>query len=133
MAKLSVRKFECQDAAIADHCLKVDQAAEEARSRFLTSGTGQAMAYQSKFEDASRFLANEAGAFPWLGAEAEIRDKTMREVATVIVETRKKWDMIGSTIEIHRLQAKQAIRDAKTPAIMHAIAESTVKALSELA
>ena len=132
MAKLSIRKFTCLDSAIADHCQRVDEAAEQARGRFLTSGAGQAMAYQSKLDDATRYLNNDAGSFPWLGAEAKAQNKSMREVAIAIVQARENWDRVGSEIEIIRLQAKSEIRSAGAPAVMHAITNKAIETLSTL-
>ena len=45
-------------------CNKIDAAAEASRQKYITSGAGQAMVYQSKASEATQFLATYPTACP---------------------------------------------------------------------
>ncbi|MBC7952242.1 MAG: hypothetical protein H7Z12_10560 [Rhodospirillaceae bacterium] len=93
---------------------QVDAAAEVARQRFLTPGSGQAMVYQQKATEARALQAGAAGPFRHLEAEAGITAKTIAEVAAVVLAVEAAWLDISAMIETQRLTAKAAINAAQS-------------------
>lgn len=98
---------------------ETDRLAEIARSSFVTAGSGQAMTYEAKYQEALQYP--EGTSFPWLEGEAEALDMTLQEVAESILEARAKWEVEGAWIEAFRLRAKKQVREAQTASEMHAI------------
>ena len=93
----------------------VDQAAENARMRHLTPGSGQSMTYEVKYQEAL------AGGGPMISAEADALGMTVQEVVDSVLAARQEWQVLGAQIEAARLKAKKAIREAQTAAEMHRI------------
>jgi hypothetical protein len=94
--------------------LAIDDAAEQARLKYITPGAGQAMVYQAKQEEAQRYLAtspanNVATDWPLLSAEIGITGADLAAVANTIVTMANQWTSIAATIEAKRLAAKKAI------------------------
>lgn len=114
MAKLTVKRFPDLDEARAFYLAEADRKAEAERSRYITPGNGQAMTYEDKHREAV------AGDGPLLRAEAEALEMTVAEVAASVLAARAQWEQAGARIEAARLKAKKQIRQAQTPAEMHA-------------
>ncbi|QQM29282.1 hypothetical protein JET14_13190 [Martelella lutilitoris] len=94
----------------------VDAAAELERSKYITAGSGQAMAYIEKARQAAAYLAAEApdeADYPLLVAEVGITGKTVANVATVVDTAYRDWIVIGGAIEAARLAGKKAIAEAE--------------------
>jgi hypothetical protein len=120
--------------------LQVDLAAEVARSRFLTAGSGQALEYQATKEDADRALAVlaatpgatlDAADYPWLEAErlalAAIGvTVTLAEVAALVKTTMDAWKTAGSAIKQVRRTAKLEIEAASSADAVAAIVTNLV-------
>ncbi|CDM59921.1 hypothetical protein [Rhizobium favelukesii] len=101
----------------------IDIAAETERLKYITGGSGQAMPYQQKSDEAKRYLAAieasealELSSFPLLAAEVGITAPTIGEVANVIYAAFTQWQVIGGAIEAVRLGTKAAIEIAVTVA-----------------
>ena len=99
---------------LRSHALrKIDEAAEMARLSHMTNGSGQAMTYQRKAEEAKSF-ANDAAPvpenYPFLANEIGITAPTLAQVAHIVAENHEQWLVAGLVIERLRLQAKAAIR-----------------------
>ncbi len=116
MATLKASTFTDRDSAERHFLGLVDQAAENARMRHLTPGSGQSMTYEVKYQEAL------AGGGPMISAEAEALGMTVQEVIDSVLAARQQWQVLGAQIEAARLKAKKAIREAQTAAEMHRIA-----------
>lgn len=108
---------------------KIDSAAERERKRYITAGSGQAMTYAQKAEEARQCLSVEgpdAQNFPLLAAEIGITAETLIGVAQVVATANAQWLQIGAAIEAARLSTKKAISDAATPEAALAAADAVV-------
>ncbi|KQR30126.1 hypothetical protein ASF91_15020 [Rhizobium sp. Leaf155] len=107
----------------------IDDAAEAERRKYITTGSGQAMTYMQKADEASRYLATSnpvAADYPLLAAEVGITAATIEGVAQVVHEAYSQWQVIGAAIEAARLAVKFAIDDAAdAPAAQAAAAAIT--------
>lgn len=96
------------------HALReIDDAAETARFSHMTDGSGQAMTYQRKAEEAKAFAIDDAPVpenYPFLANEIGITAPTLAEVAHIVATNHEQWLAAGLVIERLRLQAKAAIR-----------------------
>lgn len=90
--------------------LRVDVAAEHARKRYLTSGSGQAMTYLRKETEAQAY--KDAGYpavgedYPWIKAEMDATGNTGQECADNILSQSSAWLTIGTNIEKERRKGK---------------------------
>ncbi|MGO3217681.1 MAG: hypothetical protein ACTIJ4_16415 [Halomonas sp.] len=116
MANLKAFLHNTLDDAVRHYLDIVDQAAENARLKHLTPGSGQSMTYEVKHQEAL------AGGGPMIQAEAEALGMTVQEVIDSVLVARQQWQVLGAQIEAARLKAKKAIREAQTAAEMHRIA-----------
>lgn len=113
VAELEALKLDC--------VARIDEAAEIARSRFLTAGAGQALTYQRKEEEARAWTSgSDPAAFPFLASEAIATSVTVNELAAIVVLQADAWRVVGAAIEGLRMGAKKAVRDATTVAAAHA-------------
>lgn len=98
---------------------RVDADAEGARLGLMTNGSGQAMTYQRKADEAKAFAldANPMPEnYPFLANEIGITADTLEDVAQIVSENHEQWVAAGLSIERHRLQTKAAIRAATSVA-----------------
>lgn len=116
MATLKASTFADRDSAERHFLSLVDQAAENARLKHLTPGSGQSMTYEVKHQEAL------AGGGPMISAEVEALGMTVQEVIDSVLVARQQWQVLGAQVEAARLKAKKAIREAQTAADMHRIA-----------
>lgn len=105
-------------SAVKSQCkLKIDSEAEAERLKYITSGAGQAMAYQRKSAEAKACLSAtdpQAFDYPMLAAEIGITAATLIAVAEAVNAADAAWLAIGAAIEAVRLGAKAAIDAAET-------------------
>lgn len=96
----------------------VDAAAEVARRRFITIGSGQAMEYMATEAEARDFSAGGEGPWPFLEAERDALpgDATLAEVAASVLLQVAAWQMVGAEIKRLRRAAKMEIESAITSA-----------------
>jgi hypothetical protein len=108
---------------------KIDADAEISRLRYITGGSGQAMTYQQKAQEAAAALQQEAEGgnpqpedYPLLQAEMGITAPTFLGVAIVVNNAYQSWRVVGGQIEALRLggkasvSASTSIEDAKQAA-----------------
>lgn len=124
MAKLSVNRFPDTEERRRHYLNQVDKLAEKVRARHVTTGSGQAMTYEVKHQEAL------AGGGPMLQLEADALGMTLQEVVDSVLGARQEWLVAGGQIEAARLKAKADIRTATTAAEMHQITETLRQALS---
>ena len=104
---------------------RVDAEAEQARLVVITPGSGQAMVYAQKYEEAVAFLADPTltpNEVPHIFREVGITGDDPWQVAQVVVNMRHQWQLVSSSIEGARLEAKKRIDEAHTPAAIEAAA-----------
>lgn len=118
MTKLKVARFSTLEEARSHYLGEVDRLAEAERAKYITTGNGQALTYEEK-----RRQALDGGG-PMITAEAEALEMTEQRVIDSVLTARAQWEQVGSQIEAKRLKAKKKIRQASTPAEMHAISKS---------
>lgn len=101
--------------------VQIDNQAEAARLTYITGGSGQALVYQRKSDQAKACLAAydaqnppPAGTYPSLEAEVGITGADVIEVATVVKGLEEAWGAVADSIETIRLGAKAAIEDPAT-------------------
>lgn len=116
--RLSLTKDLAPDRAAA--VLAIDLAAEHARAAFITPGDGQAMVYQAKSAEASRYLAlteppSDLAEFPLMAAEVGITASTAGDLALLWKAMADSWLVTAAAIERLRLGAKRSVAEASTP------------------
>lgn len=117
------------DAFKASLKSSVDAAAETERLKYITAGTGQAMTYQRKVDEAKQLqndTAPTASNYPLLAASIGIDGANLQAVAAVILGMDAAWAQIGAQIERLRLTAKQAVDVAEDEAAAHAVVNAIV-------
>jgi hypothetical protein len=115
--------------AKADARAKISDAAEAARLQFITPGSGKAMSYQEKKDQAIGFLADplrgqEGHAeevYPLIYAEVGITDDEAEGVATVIVQRFEMFKQIEAVIGHTEALAQKAVREAGDVAAIDAV------------
>ncbi|MDP9840763.1 hypothetical protein J2T09_005551 [Neorhizobium huautlense] len=109
--------------------LAIDDAAEIQRKRYITAGDGQAMTYMQKASEAARYLAAEDPQpedYPLISAEVGIAAETHHAVATIIDDSNRQWQVIGSALEAVRLDAKKSIAEASSLEAAHAVTDAVI-------
>lgn len=104
----------------------VDAGAEAYRLTYITGGSGQAMAYQQKLEEAEAYLADVSLTTiecPHIFAEVGITGETALAVAQVVVGMHAAWQVKSAEIERKRLAAKAAIDVGETAEAISAATE----------
>ncbi len=105
----------------------IDTAAEGERRKYITPGSGQAMTYMQKSDEAARFLAStdpDPAAFPLLAAEVGITAPSIGQVAAIVNGAYAQWQVIGAAIEAARLGTKASIDAAETIEAAQAAADA---------
>ena len=102
---------------------KIDAEAEAVRSRYVTPGSGQALVYQAKQQEAEAMLNGLATEPPHIMAEAAARGLQPIDLARQIVAASSKWLRVSPRIEAIRTAAKGAVKTARTAAEIRAAGE----------
>lgn len=112
----------------------VDTAAEEERLGLITAGSGQALVYQEKKEEAARLQdLIDAGTaltdidqseFPFLSSEVGITGEDLIAVGDAIVAQSTSWKLVSAAIEKVRLQTKSQIEAAEDVGTVRSIFDS---------
>lgn len=95
---------------------RVDQAASQARQRFVTVLPGQDMIYMQKLVEATAIAADQTplpGSYPLLAAEIGVTGETLPHVAEAVLARAEAWKVAAGQIERTRLTAKHAIEAAR--------------------
>ena len=117
---------------------QVDMAAENERLKYITSGVGQSMTYQEKYNQAvdysKKYTAHKQAPdelpepnendYLLLKASLGIDGDTLIEVAETITYSYAIWQQIGAAIEAKRLETKALIDEAKNNAEAKSIFET---------
>ena len=117
---------------------QVDMAAENERLKYITSGVGQSMTYQEKYNQAvdysKKYTAHKQAPdelpepnendYLLLKASLGIDGKTLIEVAETVTYSFAIWQQIGAAIEAKRLETKALIDEAKNNAEAKSIFET---------
>jgi len=93
-------------------CAKIDRAAEALRDSYITPGSGQALTYQYKAQEALAWQADHNAPTPFLAAEAAALGMTLADLVAEVLAQRDAWIAIGSTIEGARRKAKADVTAA---------------------
>lgn len=100
----------------------IDAAAEAERGRYITPGSGQAMTYQAKADEARRYIERGGlGEYPLLNAEVGVTGETLQQVAQIVANLHAQWQIAGGLIERVRLSAKASIDAAPDEASARAV------------
>ena len=98
--------------------IEIDNAAGDARGRYITTVDGQELTYANKLTDAEQYLADgsppDLTPYPWVEAEAEARGIPGVAAANIIKNTADGWRPIGVNIEKERIRGKDRIDTATT-------------------
>lgn len=93
----------------------IDNAAGEARARYITVSPGQSETYTAKAENAAAYIAAGypmpcgATTYPWIAAEAAATGVTPTELADTIASRAGAWASLGAAIEAARMGAKSSV------------------------
>lgn len=115
----------------------IDEAAGEARLRYITDVPGQQAVYLEKLAQAQSYLsalASDANAVvpPYIAAEASGTGQTAQQVAQMVVGLGARWnDQLGPLIEGLRLGGKAAVRAAQTIEAVQQAADAAISALEQ--
>ncbi len=100
----------------------VNSRAEAVRCLFLTPGSGQAITYARKEDEARAWTAEADPAdFPFLSAEAAATGTTLGDTAALVLAQAIAWVTIGAAIEGNRRGLVVAIDAAPDVASLEAI------------
>lgn len=88
---------------------RIDTSAEAVRSRFITIGSGQAMTYNEKAEEAKAYSLDDTVPTPFLTAQASALGITVEQLAGEVLAKHAEWKIIGARIEGTRMGAKAAL------------------------
>lgn len=106
---------------------RIDAMAENLRSRFISTGAGQALVYAEKEREAEQVSANPAinpALVPHISHEADQFDVSLLDAAVAVLIKANEWRNISPRIERARLQAKESIDQSQSPLqIDRAVAE----------
>jgi hypothetical protein len=116
---------------------QIDKAAGMARARFITLTPGQDTTYQVKYAEAQAFAdsgaADDAGAFPWIAAEAQHAGVSLTAAAARIKRKGDEWNKIyGPRIEAIRVAAKDQLAGFAEVGQVVKVARAAVAALQEV-
>lgn len=112
--------------------VKIDTMIETARLKIVTPGSGQAMVYQQKYEEALAFVANPAIdplEVPHIYGEIGITAPSAFEVAQVILNLRDMWREVSAQLEHVRLSAKRSVELAGSLAEIEQVVISAAAAI----
>lgn len=109
---MRIEVFKHQDLDTTRRVAKeaIDAAAEAARTRYITPGSGQVLEYEAAYREAVDFAAGLPGVYSMLQADVDAGlSVDLAAAATAVIQTRLQWEEIGSVIRRIRLQAKAAV------------------------
>lgn len=113
------------DTIRADKIAAVNAHAEAERLKYITAGSGQAMAYNAKAAEAKALKAAlaadpqhtpDAADYPFLAASLDIEGETLDDVATVVLTASAAWSAVGAAIERARITHLNALEALTDPA-----------------
>ena len=130
---IRVSPFPSIEAAREHAKTEIDRAAEEARLRHITPGSGQAMEYQRALKDAEAFLAGAIEYSEFLQADVDAgRAANQEEAAQLVLDTAAQWVAAGAQIRRIRLSAKAAVDNAQAIAEVLSIMRTAIEDLKTI-
>lgn len=96
---------------------RIDAAAESTRLKYITGGSGQAMVYQQKSDEAKTYTAATSPVdtdYPLLNAEATATGVTVAALASSVNTLTTQWIALAAQIEGLRMGAKKNVTNATT-------------------
>lgn len=102
------------DAVKSYYSAQIDADAETRRNQFLTPGSGQAITYLVKENEARAWTKDNTAPTPFLTAEAASCNTTIASLAALVIQQADLWHGIGSKIEAARRKANVEIDAATT-------------------
>lgn len=139
--QVDVSRFASLDEAKAYARRAIDEAAERARTKYVTPGSGQAMEYQACREEAIRYLGGESGSWPMLQADVSGGTlhpvtgqpvQNLEEAAEAVMIMYGAWQQVGAAIRTIRLGAKAQVTQASSQAQVAQIREQAIASLDSL-
>lgn len=102
---------------------EIDAAAEVARLKYITAGSGQAMEYQQVAAEAQAYLAGgdtDPDLYPMMVADQQGRaaagvERTLGQIALEVNERHQLWMQIGAQIRQLRVKHKLLVEQATSP------------------
>lgn len=116
----------------------VDEAAEVARLRYVTTGSAQAMVYLRKETEADAYklagypAVGSPNEYPHLTQEAANTGQTEQQVADLIIATRDLWIEKSALIEGERMGGKKNVDDAADESAVDTARDNAVAALDAI-
>lgn len=114
----------------------IDEAAGQARLRYITDIPGQPEVYREKYEQAIDFLscADQVryADYPLLDIECKILDVPMKDIAENIIKRRSEWITKMTAIESLRLSGKYNLSACTTTNEVHKLKAHIIHKLSDL-
>ena len=128
--KVEVSRFDGLAAAKKAAKRAIDDAAEVARGRYLSPGSGQALEYEAVLREAQACLDGRPGDYPLLHADVSQGAAADEfEAAWQVRSANAQWEFAAAQIRAARLQAKAQIDAAQT---QREVAEIREQALEDL-
>jgi len=126
--------------AISKAIENINEAAERVRGKYINMGTGQALSYMIKENEANAYVEagrpKDTSEYLMLKAEAAERNITVSALADSIIESIAKWKSIAIEIETIRIRYKTLVLSLndKTTSIdeVYAIEEEAARILREI-
>jgi hypothetical protein len=103
---------------------RIDIEAENARLKYITPGSGQALEYREAADEATRWAElSGQGVYPMLQASVDAGEAPNLAAAAAMISQRENaYAIIGATIRRLRLSAKRAVDEATDVATANAAA-----------
>jgi hypothetical protein len=138
---VEVSRFATLAEARAHAQRAIDEAAERARTKYITPGSGQAMEYQAALAEAQRRVANNGGGGQYRMLQADVDAGTIHpvtglpvanldEAADAVLIMYGAWEHVGSMIRAVRLGGKAQVAQATTQAQVAQIRDATIAGLA---
>ena len=109
-----------------DALRKINYLCMQKHNELITNGFGHILVYQEKIDEATDFMIDKRKKnnkttkhYPFLEKEAKATNKSIEEVAEIIIQKRKEWIKKASDIEYLRLKAKEKLsKEHKNDAVI---------------
>lgn len=114
----------------AEAKFRIDEAAEAARLKYITPGSGQALEYQEVAREAANYVIDpdpQPSEYPLLNASVQAGEAADMAAAVALVQARDAaWTAIGAQIRQLRIAAKRAVDAATTTTVEQVAAAEQV-------